>query len=487
MKATTLAWFGSGIRAFEAFIDESLNFTGEGTATFDGISGATGSMAVFGDGSVVFGDPSAVEVGSIDFEGGGTVFFDVGGVDGQIDAVAIHDGTDWVGGVQGESSSGSTSIWNKFYGTPFTPRALANQIVDAIDSYGYRFEAARTGTIASFQPHIRLTTSSAAIGDYADGTGGTTTFTLYPDDGNGLPDTSGSPIATATYTPNLFDANGTSRNNPGGFGPAGDGILSFSNNHPLNFPTIALNASVVEGQVYHLLATNPSSTDYISLNHGFSTDHTGGPVRGPLAPTVEQWGITQKRPQSNDEWAEYTTRELASGAGQNRYESALVLTMDDGFDFGLAFADPRYDNDVTVAGTTQLRQLLTPSEDITVDQVQMHTVGGGTVNVIIEQSNGTGQLINQSVVTSGGADWAWDTASFGQITLQSGVEYQIRFEAVSGSVRHGLGRLGDESLGKLWPVAQSFAGLAQSSTNSGSTWSDIYIGTDIMGLAFRVV
>ena len=376
------------------------------------------------------------------------------------------------------------TVWDGFYGTPFTPRALANQIVDFEDSYGYRFVAARTGTIAEFQPHIRLTTSSAQVGDYANGDGGTTTFSLYPDDGTGLPDTGNAPIATATYTPDLYEADGVSQANPQGYGPAGDGVLSFSNNHPLNFPTIPLNAPVVEGQTYHLLATNPSATDYISLNHGFSTDHTGGPTRGPLAPTVAEWGITQKRPQSNNQWAEYTTRELASGAGVNRYESALVLTMADGYDFGLAFADPRYDNDVTVTGSTQLRQLFTPADTTAIDGLQMHTLNGGTVDVIVERADGTGQLVNETVDTSSDADWAWDQITFPEVSVLAGVEYQIRFEPVSGSTRFGMGRLGDESLGKLWPVAQSFDGLAQESADNGANWSDVYIGTDVMGLAF---
>ncbi|MGI9611602.1 MAG: hypothetical protein ACR2QO_01745, partial [Acidimicrobiales bacterium] len=131
-------------------------------------------------------------------------------------------------------------------------------------------------------------------------------------------------------------------------------------------------------------------------------------------------------------------------------------------------------------GSNKLRQVFTPSRDLTVDQVAVFTSGTGTVRVTLQQGNST--IGSWSAATSGENH---NVIGIGSTQLRAGTTYHLEFSAESGSLNMLTFR--DGSLGTGYAYAQGGSwGDGHAQISSGGGWSNLFFTyADVAGVVFR--
>src|SRR5665647_2115740 len=170
------------------------------------------------------------------------------------------------------SAASSLGMLNRgIYGTGIGYDTKAN-IPVGLDrqKVAIRFKATTTSALNS----VRFVQRGGA--GYSLGTGGTMTLSVRADDGTGHP--SATSLAQQSYTPG----------NPGG---------AWEKYDPVTFPS---PATLTGGTIYYIVFTNPSTSDYISVNSVYTYNATS--PRQPmfsdsnygLMYTGGSWGALQR-------------------------------------------------------------------------------------------------------------------------------------------------------------------------------------------------
>ncbi len=354
-------------------------------------------------------------------------------------------------------------MWD-YYGNPWSATYLANLPLDD-QRVSYRFTAKTSGQMAGFQNYF---TANVGGDGYASGTGGIIHIQLVPDDGNGLPDLT-QVLADTTWTPGL--------NN----GLSSPPDASTTEGHPIHFAEKFWNSppTLTAGLRYHIVFDNIDANpdNWISLNNSYAVRD---PDRGPLAPSIDDWGITIDLADGNG-FGETTKREKLDGSG-NRYETNLLIIMDDGSTYGNAYMEAK--QDFLISGSDRIRQIFRPRADFVVDQLSIFGGGNGTMRIDLL---GDDAPVGSWTIEMAGEEWTHHVIELGSLTLETGVLYSLEFSADSGSMEMGLFRDGSIGTGKVYGLGGSWSdGYAQVST--GGDWEDAFFAyADLTGVAFSIV
>jgi hypothetical protein len=350
----------------------------------------------------------------------------------------------------------SGGVWD-FYGNPWVPSSLANLTLQANDRYSLRFTAKHSGVMDGFQNYMQANTSRTG---YGGGTGGTIRYRLVPDNGNGLPNEN-NVLAETTWQPNLYNGSAIP---PGADSNSAAHPIDFAQKHWPTKPTLQAGAT------YHIVIDNidPNpNTNYLSINHPYATN---GRTRSPHGPQNQHWGVTQNL---GSGWHDYT--EPHSGT---RYEVNLMILMANGNHYGSSYMDPRTEH--TISGSTQLRQIFTPTTTHTINQLSAYTSGTGTLQTTLKAGNTT--IATWTNTTNGNNHNIINT---GTHTLQAGTTYTLEFAATNGTLTMLTYREGSLGIAYTYPKGGAWDdGHAQKTTGNG--WTDtFYQYADLAGVTFQ--
>jgi len=316
------------------------------------------------------------------------------------------------GGGTGGGGSGSSSP--PYYGSGIAGDALSNQELVQIggDNYlaAYRFRAAQTGSIQAV--HFYLIVNKPG---YSGGNGGEVKVDLESDDGSAAHNPSGKVLATYTIA-----------NPQAGLTGPDSGEYGY-------FPTVtfASPAAVTQGQLYHVVFSNPSanpSVNFVSLD-SLWLDLPSTPVQ----PTVSDTDSAVLR--------------MVTGTGGFAWKQQQTLTpilqvdYADGTTAGQGYMEVWVGAPEPISGTAAVREQFTNNSgaNIAVTSVSVRvnrTSGTAALTVRLEQSDGT--LIEQGTVAAASipvaADPTWVTYTFSAVrTLFSAQGYNLVLEAPSGT------------------------------------------------------
>ncbi|MEM7342080.1 MAG: choice-of-anchor R domain-containing protein [Actinomycetota bacterium] len=375
-----------------------------------------------------------------------------------------------------EVAAGPPAAW-AFYGNPWTMRSLADVGIED-ERVSVRITAKYGGVMTGFRTYYKAAIGSqtAGPGSYSAGTGGTITVTLWPDDGNGFPDESGTPLAEIPpWAPSLVNGR-----------PVGSQHDTF-----FKFSEWTTPPTIEAGGVYHVvfenLDPNPN-TNFLSINNGYEV--SGALERGPFGPQVADWGILR----DTGEWLEWTTR---AGRADGRYDPIFVAEMADGSSWGNGYMEmadqgtsiQRYR---PVTDASIVRQMFTPTEDHVVDAVALHVFGdAATMEVELRTDDASLGSWPLAFTASGNDLGQWQTQEFDPITLEEGTTYYLSLRKTAGSGATTISVIRDGSAGGLttnFPDGATWSdGEAQLSSNAGESWSNFSPAdrADLAGLVFR--
>jgi len=314
------------------------------------------------------------------------------------------------GGGTGSGGSGGSSS-PTYYGSGIAGDALSNQQLVQIggDNYlaAYRFRAAKTGNIQAV--HFYLIVNKTG---YSGGNGGEVEVDLESDDGSPAHNPSGKVLATYTIT-----------NPQAGLTGPDSGEYGY-------FPTVtfASPAAVTQGQLYHLVFSNPSanpSVNFVSLD-SLWLDLPSTPVQ----PTVSDANLAVLRQVTGSAWTQSQT-----------LTPILQVDYSDGTTAGQGYMEVWVGVPEPISGTAAVREAFAnnSSANMAVTSVSIRvnrTAGTAPLTVRLEQSDGT--LIEQGTVAAASvpvaADPTWVTYTFSAVrTLFAGQGYNLVLEAPSGT------------------------------------------------------
>ena len=314
------------------------------------------------------------------------------------------------GGGTGSGGSGGSSS-PAFYGSGLGEDALSNQELVEIggDNYlaAYRFRATHSGSVQSL--HFYLIVNKPG---YSGGNGGEVQVDLQTDDGSAAHNPSGTVLATYTIT-----------NPQAGLTGPDAGEYGY-------FPTVtfASPVAVTEGQLYHVVFSNPSANpavNFVSMDNLWKENPSS-----PVQPTVSDTDFAVLRMVTGSAWAQDQT-----------LTPILQVNYTDGTIAGNGYMEVWVGAPENISGTAAVREAFTNNSgaNIAVTNVSVRvnrTAGTAALTVRLEQSDGT--LIEQGTVASTSVpiadDPTWVTYTFSAVrTLLAGQGYNLVLEAPSGT------------------------------------------------------
>lgn len=276
---------------------------------------------------------------------------------------------------------------SSLYGVPWQSDGLANLEIGKASGrlISIRFKAEKNEALSSARFYLIY----RALGYYA-GNGGQVKVDLRTDSG-GFP--TNTILATYTIT------------NP----------MSLSANAA--FPDVPLNASLIGGQTYHLVFTNPAPD---SVNNWVSLDDLSGTTPQPADPDLV---ITWKY-SSTDPWVVNTG-----------HTPIVELSFTDGSNYGQQYIDVRSSSGlVNIGGGTTATETFTPAVNRNIGRVYAQTRKSGSpsaLNYTLYENNT--QVASASVsAASIGTSYDWVSAAM-PYTLKSGFTYKLTLSASSGT------------------------------------------------------
>lgn len=300
------------------------------------------------------------------------------------------DGGGDVGGSGGAAGAGGAGA--TFYGSGLNADSLANTTVgESGQSVSFRFVAAHTGTLQQIRPWLMFGETG-----YSKGTGGSLRIEVRPDDGtmNHLP---GSDVLGSTV-----DAS-----------PTANG----------KFPLITFSspAKLEEGQLYHLVWTNPdpdANSNFVSVNCLMTR-----PAPVPRQPTMSDLDFTMFHRFGTSVW------KIREG-----YTPVLELDYADGFSHGVGYMEVWNRGGLQkISGGTAVRQSFTVSgPDRTVSRVSVRLSresGSGDLTVRLEQADGT--LVEEGRIPAGSVKMSDASSGFPESTWV-GIDFTSKQKLVSG-------------------------------------------------------
>lgn len=360
----------------------------------------------------------------------------VGGL--AVGAMAGEGGLDPIGDVDAAPTTAPFS--GRFIGLHLSAGGVGNTEFTYGRPHSYRFRAEKTGYITKVRYFNRYNSDGRT--GYSSGNGGTIRIEIQTNSG-GVP--SGSVLGqTGTH-------NG----------------LSIG-----RFPLLNMDrpAYVVEGQVYHMVFNQLSTSGWVSVNdlHFFAPSTPLSIYDPDFASLTRKWGSWLHR---RDRHPIY---ELHYADGQVKGQGYL--------DAGRRY--PQY-----VSGSSQLRQQIRAAVSRNTTQVSFRawsTGGGGGMTVTLESPQGdrlastyvsAGELSVSSGDRPGAAATRWVTKSWDRAAwLQAGTTYRVRFAASGGNfgfipLQKGF-RWGFRE-DKQQPLGIGTAG--QRSFNGGGSWQGLVL------------
>jgi hypothetical protein len=313
-------------------------------------------------------------------------------------------------------------VQNSCYGTYWRFPNVGNlQIGSPSNNYdvaSFRFRAQHSGTVDSFRGYTML-----AQGDtYSVGNGGTFKVTLQTDDGttNHLP--SGTVLASFEHAVN---ANQSTRTADPVFGKLDSGGTSFNKIY------FSGSATLVAGQLYHLVFTNPSAAN---ASNWYSMDciynYTTSTPMQPSYPDTDLAVVTHQGSSWQNPNAHYTP--------------IYSLYYTDGYVQGQPYLQMGYvlgSNGFPIYGSShKVRQPFVPSSDQVVSAVNacVYRVGSPTdLTITLQDSSlnvlATGTVAASNFPTTGTWNLRWGKVNLASpITLKRGVKYYVEVNTSGG-------------------------------------------------------
>jgi hypothetical protein len=284
---------------------------------------------------------------------------------------------------------------------------------------------------------------------YSGGTGGSYDITVEADVG-GSP--SGTPLATATYSPG----------NPGG---------SWTNYDEVTWSS---PATLVAGTLYHIVFTNTDGspgTNYVSVNELFIYGSSPLPAGAPRQPEFP-----------DTDWAV-----LYGGVLQSRYTADMDLGYSGGSHQGMGYIQNMTTEYGTLSGAANMvRELFTVSggdRTVTTASVRVRR-SSGSADLILGLYTGADALVEAVAVPAslvpisaaggdtGGSVWV-GVRFLSPHVLTNGQTYYLRLSCASGTTYTAAPIRKGTTVG--FDDATVFIdGAGQFTTNSGGTWTDLY-------------
>lgn len=321
----------------------------------------------------------------------------------------------------------------------------------------YRFTAEQTGEVEALRLYFIVNTSRPG---YASGNGGTVSVTVAPDDGTGLPDES-------RLLPGRFDATFDLANGA----PTGD-RGDFIKNTLLGRWAFSEPIPVEAGQSYHFIFTNTDAdpdNNFVSLDLVIDllpdSDTSGQPIPSPARRT--DIGFVEDR--AGQPWF------IADTHSSGHWRTPIFqVDYVDGTSQGQGFMQYETSDAFQLSGSSALRTTITLPADRTVSQLAARVAQHPTAPVILELTDGDGEVLRSvSVPANGQLNYrsaVWVEGTVEPITLEAGQTYALVVragEGYSGSVTPlQAGLTYGFSSAAVYPF-----GVAQTSTD-GSSWSD---------------
>jgi hypothetical protein len=330
------------------------------------------------------------------------------------------------------------------YGSAIAADNLANTALDGGSHYqyaaSYRFASPTTANLTSFR--IFFITGSG----YSAGTYGTIRVIVCPDDGTSFH----FPVpGTVLFSTDLSG------------GTTGSGFVTVNVS-----PGVAMKA----GAIYHVYFINVDgspASNFISLDLLYDSAEPGvaTPLGGGATGSYLNWALLYK--------------ESSGGAWSVRpgFTPTLDLRFSDGTNYGNGYIDATVSSSTNVSGANQVRETFTVSSGSggtrTVNGVRVSLSGSGTPTVRLE--TGAGAVIATGTMTLDPIYGGYNIYKFdfgSPVTLTQGSTYHLVFSATGSMNTWGL-RKGSVGYG-FSPQTCFMDGYAQKSSDSGSSWSDIY-------------
>ncbi len=350
----------------------------------------------------------------------------------------------------------SGGVWD-YYGNPWVPSDLANLNLQGGERFSYRFVAKHSGVMTGFQNYMQANSSRTG---YAGGDGGIIRYRLVTDNGSGLPNEN-KILAETNWEPHL---NNGSALPPGSSNHTDGHYIDFADKYWPTKPTLQA------GTTYHLVIDNVDpnpNTNYISINNPYATNYR---PRSPLGPQVQHWGLTAN---NGNGWHDYTEPHPGT-----RYEVNLMILMQDDNHYGNSYMTSRTQH--TISGSTQLRQIFTPTTTKTINQLTVFTSGTGTLRTTLKQNDTT--IATWTNNTTGENH---NYINPGTRTLNANTTYTLEFAATSGSLTMLTYREGSIGIGYLYPKGGAWDD-GHSQKNTGNGWTDtFYTYADLAGVTFQ--
>ncbi len=357
----------------------------------------------------------------------------------------------------GGGGGGMTMYNSAIYGSGVAFDCKGNVVIYGQESMAVRFKAGTTSTLTGIQWTQRMGGTG-----YSLGTGGTTTITIQTNNA-GKP--SGTVLATTSWA--------------GGNNPAGEeryDICSFSS-----------PPSLTAGTIYYAVFENPSNTNYISANCGYT--YSGGAANAVRS-------VNPKQPKFAD--SDYAVLLSTSYGGAwsetvndaQGYNAVMDMIYADGWHDGQAY----YENIGAggyygvISGTTNMvRESFTVSggnrsvSSVGV-RVRRHS---GTSPLVLTLQNSAGTIIDSvsipaaniqipgnlavSLTGDGGAVWA--SGNFSQArTLTNGTAYHLRLSTAAGTT-YSIDPMRNASEQYYAFQSYDFKDGVSYYTTDGSTWA----------------
>ena len=316
---------------------------------------------------------------------------------------------------------------------------------------------------ADLDYRFRATTSSAAeslrvqqrggVG-YSGGNGGQITASIQTDDG-GLP--SGNVLASLTFSPG----------NPSGHWEVWDYLV---------FPS---PANLTDGRIYHLVFTNVAAdpvNNFISLND------------------MVYWGSESPRQPMFENTFAVLYKETSGWQLKGNDAPIFDLGYANGVHDGMAYIGSMHEYYGVISGASNMvRQHFTVSGSdraVSSASVKVKRISGSDP-LTISLRKGSTTLVSETVAASaialgelpivldgahlGGNTWA--TISFADLTLESGATYNLVLSTGGGTQYIAVPV--QEGTDKGLRSYRFTDGLGQGTTNGGSSWSQLYLWSDV--------
>ncbi len=343
----------------------------------------------------------------------------------------------------------SSSMMNPLiYGTGIGFDVKSNVRVNSAQHMAVRFKASTSSTISSIRLSCRTGTN------YSEGNGGTMTVSIQADSG-GNP--SGTRLAQGTVS-------------PGGSTSDVEKHLSVAMTTP---------PAVIGGNIYWVVAENPSATNWFSWNHGYVY---------PPSPTY-----APRQPIFDDTFGLKIFTSSWPSAMNTRYLPVIDIVYGNGLHDGQSYYSGMINNYATISGTTSKgREVFTVSggnRTVSHASVRLRR-SAGTSPLIVTLQTAAGTVLGSGSVPassipvavpiaeggSGSGGSAWVTVTFAPVTLVNGTTYHLVLSVGVSGTTYTTAAI--RSGGALGYGSYHFAdGKGQYTTNATAatpTWTDLY-------------